>query len=134
MNKQQESQIARKTLIKQSREAKEKQSEIMNSTGDITSINLILKSLHHERTGAKVLISFTDWKRLGFRIIKNSKSVRIWGKKRRVKENFKDNSSYSFYPMCCLFSEDQVIPIDEKTTIDNVIANYQADINGQNIH
>jgi hypothetical protein len=128
------SKVARRELIQQSQKAKAKQNEIMLSTGEMTSINIILKSIHHERTGAKVLMRFDEWKKLGFQVNRNSKSVRIWGKKRRVKENLKDNSSYAFYPMCCLFSESQVRPIDDNAQLDVVIDKYKLEINCEKIH
>jgi len=128
------SKMARRELIQQSRKAKVTQNEIMHSTGEMTSINIILKSIHHERTGAKVLMRFDEWKKLGFQVNRNSESVRIWGKKRRVKENSRDNSSYAFYPMCCLFSESQVRPIDDNAQIDLVIAKYKPEVNCEKIH
>jgi len=134
MYKQNSSKLARRELIQQSREAKVAQNKLLLSTGEITSINLILKALHHERTGAKVLMRFDEWKKLGFQVKRNSKSVRIWGKKRRVKENLNDKSSYAFYPMCCLFSESQVSPIDDDAQLDFVIAKYKAEINCETIH
>ena len=134
MQYQSSSKLARKELIQQSRQAKKEQSKIISLTGEVKSINLILVANHHERTGAKVLMRFDEWKKLGFQVKKNSKSVRIWGKKRKTKINNKDKSSYAFYPMCCLFSESQVTPLNDNSKIDVVIEQYQDHKINKQIH
>lgn len=123
------SKIARRALIKKSHEANKIKSKLNSTNGSEISINSILKQLHHKETGAKLLLRFDEWKSMGFKILKNSEAVRIWGKKKRSKQNFNDTSSYyDFYPMCCLFSEFQVYPLDNNpSTLELLLSKYNGD-------
>lgn len=110
--------IERDKLIKLSKEAKQIQDAIEATTGERPSINDILMSMHQAAANTKVFKHFRDWQKEGYRPIKNSRSYRIWGRPRKgnaidtsnsnAAETSDENSSYKFFPMCCLFSEHQV--------------------------
>jgi hypothetical protein len=122
--------IERKNLIARSKEAKLIQRGILESTGEILSINQILKLQLHKDTGAKVLLRFDEWAKAGFTVKRSAKSVRIWGKKLNAKSceiGFKPKN-FAFYPMCCLFSEDQVIPLSDEVSIEHMVRTHAIDM------
>lgn len=120
---------ARKMLIKQSKRAKAIQRQRLLDTGEVVSINQILLEQHYQSTGAKVLLRFDDWKREGFQVKRNSRSVRIWAKPCNGKSAQGDGttSEYAFYPMCCLFSEEQVIPVSDEVSLAHIIRTQGVD-------
>ena len=69
---------------------------------------------------------FEDWKREGFQVKRNARAVRIWGKKctGRSTGDVGTASEYAFYPMCCLFSEEQVIPLSDEVSLPHIIRTH----------
>jgi hypothetical protein len=116
---------ARLELIAMSKQAKVIQAQIESTTGDAPSINSILLNMHSESAKTNIFKRFDECKAAGYRVKPKSKSYRIWGKPRKGLNNsatesgsaIKDehdraNSQYSFFPMCCLFSKNQVDKIE----------------------
>ncbi|OES24238.1 hypothetical protein [Alteromonas macleodii] len=114
----------RKQLIKMSIEARKQQSIIEAQTGERPSINQILLDMHKAASGCNTFRLFDQWCALGYRIKPKSKAFRIWGTPRKGRRPQKaDNAtqtnpgadSYDFYPVCCLYNEDQVVKLDAVT-------------------
>lgn len=118
-------------LIARSQEAKSiRQGLINNAETDeqafyaaSLTINAVLISMYTAETGADTFQTFEQWKTDGYSVRKGEKAFRVWGTPRRVKnqdqsaaapeENKADDASkYEFYPMCCLFSNQQVDKTD----------------------
>jgi hypothetical protein len=100
----------KKALIALSKLAK----AIQEMEGDDRNINTILiedfytKDQHHE------FKTFQDWKKNGMNVKKGEKAFLIWGKKRQNEKKEtpqtekKEDTEYSFYPICYLFSNAQI--------------------------
>tara|TARA_A200000159_G_scaffold53217_1_gene49223 strand:+ start:5752 stop:6108 length:357 start_codon:yes stop_codon:yes gene_type:complete len=108
----------RQELIAMSQQAKAIQKNIELTTGQKPTINSILLDMHAEAANTTVFKLFNEWRNDGYKVKKNSKAFRIWASPRKAKKGSDDtgdkdsaanpDSSYQFYPMCCLFSEHQV--------------------------
>ncbi|MCS4309468.1 hypothetical protein M2404_003840 [Rheinheimera pacifica] len=91
------------------------------------SINDILIELHKKASGAKEFKTFQDWKAAGFNVRKGEKAFRIWGKPLTAKSagepvaeadtgsaDASEGNKFEFFPMACVFSDQQVEPTDHK--------------------
>jgi hypothetical protein len=85
-------------------------------------INDIIKNDIYFLTGVD-LKTFNQWKKEGATIIKGSKGFALWGQplkataKELIERNGKqeeDESSYEFWPICILFSSEQVLLPEDK--------------------
>lgn len=118
---------SRTLLMRQSKEAKayiktqidsaKSDNELFEALG--LTVNKVLLQWHQEETGFKVFKTFADWKKEGFKIKKDEKCYRIWGKPRQVNKKTEvvdmltDTTKevtdvYELFPVCCLFHEGQV--------------------------
>ncbi|WP_339145155.1 ArdC-like ssDNA-binding domain-containing protein [Pseudoalteromonas galatheae] len=103
-------------LISMSQVAKEYQRAMLEETGEKLLINEILLEMHKSKSGAQIFKRFDEWIAEGYKVNKGEKAYRLWGKPRKSKksDNDKDDSAseFQFYPMCCLFNEQQVSKIE----------------------
>ena len=83
----------------------------------LRGINDIIKNDIYFLTGVE-LKTFNQWKKEGATIIKGSKGFALWGQplkataRELIERNGKqeeDESSYEFWPICILFSSEQVL-------------------------
>lgn len=88
----------------------------------LRGINDIIKNDIYFLTGVE-LKTFNQWKKEGATIIKGSKGFALWGQplkataKELIERNGKqeeDESSYEFWPICILFSSEQVLLPEDK--------------------
>ncbi|MBL4781815.1 MAG: DUF3560 domain-containing protein [Porticoccaceae bacterium] len=119
---------ARKTLIAMSQEAKdmmEMATDGMQLDGfeSCEKINDFLVVMHQKATGCDQFRTFHDWKKAGYKVKKGSKSYRVWGSPLKAKIQREEQQSkaapesdgksdtgksFKFWPMCSLFTENQV--------------------------
>ncbi len=55
--------------------------------------------------------TFHEWRKEGWKVVKGSKAFLCWGRKRKVKIDKSENDElkeYAFFPLCYLFSNNQV--------------------------
>lgn len=86
------------------------------------STNDLLIEHYQRKTGASVFHKFKDWKEKGFSVQKGETAFRVWAAPTRDKKHGEvvrhdgtreeTESSFEFFPMCCLFSDLQVAPIE----------------------
>lgn len=74
-------------------------------------INEILVSFYTNPKN-QIFKTLNDWKKEGFRVKKGSKAFLIWGRKRKASNHTKDTEKdeFQFFPLCYIFSNDQVEP------------------------
>jgi len=106
-------QLARKQLMELSCLAKQ---FIKNGHEDLT-VNEALLMMYSEGTEAAEFKTFKQWKEAGYSVIKGQIAYRIWGKPLKASKQQPDNpdeqKEYKLWPMCCLFSNLQVEPLQE---------------------
>ena len=119
---------ARKALIAMSQEAQdmmviaENGMELEGFEG-CERVNDFLLVMHQKSTGCEQFKTFHDWKKAGYKVKKGEKSFRVWGSPLKAKkqgeeqqpvvEEKKDiEDTFKFWPMCSLFNENQVEPIE----------------------
>lgn len=84
------------------------------------SINEILIDVFYTDEVNTVFHTFWDWKYKGYKIKKGAKAFLIWGRKRSSKKEAETETNtesdeangYKFFPVCYLFSNNQVEPIE----------------------
>lgn len=123
---------AKKILVELSRKAKatreemiaKAQTELQAFAAASLTINEILLAMYQAQTGCKEFNTFLGWKEAGFKVKKGSEAFRIWGAPRVIKSGeplpsdapegttSDDGTGSEFWPTCCLFSDQQVEPID----------------------
>lgn len=124
---------ARRQLMIRSREAKELSIKLLAMTGELRSVNEILLDFYKEETGAKDFRRFDEWKEAGFMVKKGESAYRVWGSPKQftktqemqdVTTGNTDNieSKFEFWPMCCIFNENQVEPFSSTTAAPAPIA------------
>lgn len=98
-------------LIERSKIARMMQEE-SEEFADMT-INQILLDMYSKGVETK-FNTFKGWRKEGFRVKKGEKAFSIWGKKREAtkqEETKEEPTEFKFYPICYVFSENQVEPI-----------------------
>ena len=88
-------------------------------------VNDFLLVMHQQATGCEMFKTFHDWKKAGYRVKKGSKSYRVWGSPLKAKKQGEEQQAkpetesksdaektFKFWPMCSLFTESQVEPIE----------------------
>jgi len=119
---------ARAELSAKSRQAKEIRELMIEMAktpeqaleASLLTINNILIMNYTKETGCTEFKTFHDWKKAGFKVKKGSTAFRIWGKP--IKANKPDQEEvdpeekdqFKMFPMCCLFSESQVEPLEKE--------------------
>ena len=95
------------------------------------SVNDLLIEHYQKKNGAKTFHKFKEWKTQGYAVKKGETAYRVWAAPRHAKTQGEvvrhDGSredienSFEFFPMCCLFSDLQVAPIEtgEQSTKEN---------------
>ena len=59
--------------------------------------------------------TFHQWKKKNFQVKKGSEAFAVWGKPRKVPVPDSDkDDEFKFWPICYLFSQEQVQPIEDK--------------------
>ena len=108
-------------LVKQQQLAKAK-TETEKLQAAALTINDILISMYQSQTGFKTFRTFNDWKKLGYSVKRDETSFRIWARPKQVTdkvttEEGKELTSepWEFWPMCCLFHENQVEKVQERS-------------------
>ncbi len=111
----------RAKLIVLSCQAKEQTLLLAAMTGQELSVNQMLVMNYETETGCKTFKTFHDWKKDGYRVKKGETALRVWGKP--IKGKAEDESAeageekqFKMFPMCCLFNENQVEPLDADDT------------------
>jgi len=89
-------------------------------------VNDFLLVMHQQATGCEMFKTFHDWKKAGYKVKKGSKSYRVWGSPLKAKKQGEEQQAkpapetesksdaektFKFWPMCSLFTENQVEPI-----------------------
>ena len=121
---------ARKILIAMSQKAQ----DMMEMPGNdihfegCKKINDYLLVMHKKDTGCEQFKTFYDWKKEGYKIKKGAKSKRVWGSPLKAKKQGEEKQAkgvpetesksdvektFKFWPMCSLFSENQVELIED---------------------
>lgn len=87
----------------------------LKKMGEIDTVNEGLVNLYFEQ-GHEELNTFHQWLKLGYSVKKGEKSLLLWGRPRKNKQDDSDDE-YKFFPLCYVFSEHMVQPIREKETV-----------------
>lgn len=114
-DKQVEHRAKKTKLIKLSQEAKAIQGFEIETGTDDRNINTILIEDFYTDLENQIFKTFHDWKKENKLVKKGEKAFLVWGSKRKnnqdkpeEKEPTTEDQAYSFYPICCLFSNAQV--------------------------
>lgn len=125
---------ARAKLIIMSQQANDQKELLEAQAGDCLSINDILLMFHKAATGREDFRRFDQWKEAGYKVKKGETGYRVWGSPVKAKktangESFDESAEataeenvakkYKFWPMCSLFHEGQVEPMDRDTGTDD---------------
>ena len=101
----------RKHLIALSKVAK-----MMVGEGMVDSVNEALLQMYDENEEGLEFNTFWQWKEKGFKVSKGSKAFLVWGKPKKVpvtQPTTSEEEEFKFWPVCYLFSENQVNKADE---------------------
>ena len=88
-------------------------------------VNDYLLVIHQKSSGCNTFKTFIEWKSEGYKVKKGEKAYRIWGSPLKAKQNVGQSEEgandgndeqktvyqYKYWPMCCLFNENQVEPM-----------------------
>lgn len=128
-----ETAAARKLLIAMSQEAQDMMEMVENGMElegfeGCEKVNDFLLVMHQQATGCEQFKTFHEWKKAGYKVKKGSKSYRVWGSPLKAKKPGEEQQqvepaaeadgkndaekTFKFWPMCSLFTENQVEPID----------------------
>ena len=107
-------------LLAWSAKARELQNTIELQSGVRPSINEILLGIYELEGYGEKFNTFAGWQAEGYRVKKGAKSLKIWGAKRSATkgesapeaELMDGQASYSYFPICYIFSEKQVERMD----------------------
>jgi hypothetical protein len=106
--------LKRKELISLSQAARELVTE-----GEYNTINEALVDQYKENNpDIKVFNTFNQWKKLGYTIIKGSKSFLVWGQPKHVQQTTEGSGEpeeFKYWPVCFLFANTQVIKPESET-------------------
>ena len=90
-------------------------------------VNDFLLVMHQKATGCETFKTFHDWKKAGYKVKKGSKSYRVWGSPLKAKKQGEEQQAapaaevkgksdaektFKFWPMCSLFNDSQVEPVE----------------------
>jgi antirestriction protein ArdC len=102
----------RQKLIELSIKAREIRED--EGLGDST-INEIIRLYFYTDDTHQVFNTFWEWKDKGYKVKKGEKAFLFWGSKRKNKQDdqaqSQEEETYSFFPLCYVFSNAQVEPI-----------------------
>lgn len=122
-------------LIKKSQLAK----KIREEKGLSKTVNEILLNYIYNTEGAEEFNTFAQWKQKGYTIFKGAKAFTVWGQPRQGREKEEEQPTappdnnvedeYSFFPVCYLFSDKQVIKPEAKPGSKIVVDNPVSVIN-----
>lgn len=80
-----------------------------------STLNDIIRVYFYTDTEHQIFNTFWGWKEEGYKVKKGEKAFLFWGSKRKNKQDSQtqsqDEESYSFFPLCYLFSNAQIEPI-----------------------
>lgn len=114
-DKQIEHQAKKSKLIKLSQEAKAIQTFELETGEDDRNINSILIDDFYTDSENTIFKTFHDWRKENKKVKKGEKAFLVWGSKKKnnqdkpeEKEQNTEDLTYSFYPICYLFSNAQV--------------------------
>lgn len=118
-------QAARIELINLSNEVRQQAALLAAITGKPMTVNEGLLMTYKIETGCKTFKTFHQWKADGYRVKKGVSSFRVWGSPINAKtkeaatqttEQGEEAKQYEYWPMCSLFNESQVEPLDSEPT------------------
>lgn len=79
------------------------------------TINEVIRQYFYTDEKHQTFNTFWEWKDKGYKVKKGEKAFLFWGAKRKNKQDdqaqSQEEESYSFFPLCYLFSNAQVEPI-----------------------
>jgi hypothetical protein len=77
--------------------------------GVYKTVNEALINEFYKKTDPEIkdFNTFSSWKEKGKTILKGSKAFVIWGQPRNIKQD-EENDEFKFWPLCYLFSDNQV--------------------------
>jgi hypothetical protein len=81
-------------------------------TGEADSVNDALLS-YYQNDASLEFNTFHQWKEKGFSVKKGSKAFLVWGRPRQVPVKDSEDDEFKYWPLCYLFSENQVHKIDK---------------------
>lgn len=80
-----------------------------------STINEIIRLFFYTDETHQTFNTFWEWKDKGYKVKKGEKAFLFWGSKRKNKQDdqaqSQEEESYSFFPLCYVFSNAQVEPI-----------------------
>lgn len=80
-----------------------------------STINEIIRLYFYTDDTHQVFNTFWEWKDKGYKVKKGEKAFLFWGSKRKNKQDdqaqSQEEETYSFFPLCYVFSNAQVEPI-----------------------
>lgn len=102
----------RQKLIELSIKAREIRED--EGLGDSTINEIIRLFIYTDKTH-QIFNTFWEWKDKGYKVKKGEKAFLFWGSKRKNKQDdqakSQEEETYSFFPLCYVFSNAQVEPI-----------------------
>ena len=111
--------MSKSELYKQRREelkALSAGARILVKEGVYDSVNEFVLEHYRDQTGAEEFNTFHQWREKGFKVKKGSKAFAVWGSPRKghedpeTKSGESEEDEYKFFPLCYLFSDQQVEP------------------------
>lgn len=122
-----QAQEAREKLITLSAEIKLQAALIAAMTGKELTVNQGLVMHYQIKSGCKDFRTFYQWKDAGFKVKKGAESFRVWGSPIKATSKVEQGEGegeeaaedkYKYWPMCCLFNESQVEPLEREPVPD----------------
>lgn len=91
--------------------------QLAAATGDERNVNELLRD-YYAAGGHDTLKTFDEWKKAGYYVRKGEKALLFWGRPKNTKkadeantpEEATDEEKADFFPLCYLFSSNQVAP------------------------
>jgi len=106
-NKEQATQAAKNR--RQELKRLSKAAKMMVASGQFNTVNEALLNFYQEESEAKEFFTFDQWKRQGFMVKKGEQSYLLWGSPKPLQtDNQSENEPETFFPVCHIFSNDQV--------------------------
>lgn len=78
-----------------------------------TTINECILELFYPEINREDLNTFEGWRKEGYKVKKGEKSINLWGRPRKAKQQEEDDE-YKFYPIVYLFHRSQVEPMKHR--------------------
>lgn len=78
--------------------------------GEFSTVNEAIIEVAYKSPEHQEFKKFNEWKKLGFTILKGSKAFPVWAQpvKGKKKEELEEGKEFEFFPICFLFSNNQV--------------------------